>query len=181
MWIRPSFAPPVVAPVNAPEIPRLLRRAVYGTHASERWNPIEKRHHQCLAFVRDIVRRAGGELRTATADHALREPDGRVLLRGVSIKDLDLAARRGILKPGMVIHVKAHFDEEENGVRYTRANDSHHWFIYMGTDASGTPRFADNGHPGKAGNYYCTAAGMWQWVRHMKYGEPKVSAIYDPI
>lgn len=176
-----SFFGFATVPPPSLDIPQKLRRAVYGTHTSERWNPIETRHNQCLAYAREIVRRAGGPSFNISTQNALRERDGRVSLRGSSIKDLDAAARAGVLRPGMVIHVKAHFDEEENGVRYTRAHDSHHWFVYMGLDRHGTPRFADNGHPGRGGDGYATAATMWQWVRHMKYGEPKVTAIYDPL
>lgn len=181
----PTRTPRATAPAGHPDpdaIPTFLRNAVSRVNGSERWAPLTKRHHQCLAYTSDIVRTARGRLQMGTPENAVNGANGKALLRGERITSLDEAARRGLLRPGMVIHVKAHpYEEETNGAHYVRSDDSHHWFIYMGKDAHGTPRFADDSYPGKNGTHYATARQMWDRVKGMDYGEPMVAAIYDPL
>ena len=95
---------------------------------------------------------------------------------GAGLRD---AVSTGALKPGMLVHMKIH--AERNTPYHTR-DDGHHWVVYMGKDASGTPQFADNS--GRQMSLDRTAR-RYHRVRSNKYGlqgqQRRITAFYDPF
>ena len=86
--------------------------------------------------------------------------------------------------PGMLIHVKIHYDKDP---AYHVSDDAHHWFIYMGKDEQGVPRFADNTHKGNLQTANDVYNNMKGWSNSKKYGDekygyvPRVTAVHDPF
>lgn len=165
--------------INGPEIPAVLLSGLEAAKKSE-WF----RSHKCLQFAGTIAAKAGatqGNAR-ATAPHNAYPADTR--LRGTQINELPKAVESGLLKPGMLIHVKIHYDKDP---AYHVSDDAHHWFVYMGKNSNGTPMFADNTHKGNLQTADEVYSNMKGWKNSKTYGDsaygfvPRVTAVHDPF
>lgn len=165
--------------INGPGIPPEL---IHGIEAAKRtqWYTTP---NKCLQFAGTIAHEAGAPDagKTYTQPQAIWPADKR--LRGYYINQLPQAVEAGKLLPGMLIHVKVHYDYDP---AYNPVNDAHHWFVYVGKDAQGVPRFADN----VKGSNLQTAQQVYNYMNGgsaKKYGDAKygynrrVHAIFDPF
>jgi hypothetical protein len=173
----PATTPPPAADASGfrgKSIPESLRQAFRRAKRS-RWN----KNGKCLQFAGTVASKAGAT--RTTQPHSAYKPAIRSF-QGRQINELDQAVASGALKPGMLIHVKIH---SERNRAYHTADDAHHWFVYMGQDEGGVPRFADT----RGANQ--SAEGMYRrmkaWKNSRRYGDrkhgyvPTVTAFYDPF
>lgn len=178
-------AAPVVPPststggINGPEIPAALLKGLEAAKKSG-WF----RSHKCLQFAGTVAAKAGAPAGQAVSYQPQRAYPADKRLRGTQINQLPQAVEAGLLKPGMLIHVKIHFDKDP---AYHKADDAHHWFVYMGKNAKGVPMFADNTHKGRLQTANEVYSNMKGWSNSRKYGDskygyvPRVTAIHDPF
>lgn len=184
-----GVAAPGEASFEGDGIPPELHAAFDKAKASK-WGRMKNR---CLQFAGTLVDAAGG---TKTADKPVTYPHkayGPAIkdFRGRHINELGEAVDKGLLKPGMLIHVKIHYDRDTpyhwnaGREKKNRYDDAHHWITYMGKDAAGVPRFADSrGREQTAEKVYQT---MKDWPNSKRWGDrkygyiPRVTAFYDPF
>ncbi len=165
--------------INGPGIPPELLQGIEAAKRTQWYTTPNK----CLQFAGTIAHEAGAPDagKTYTQPQSIWPPDKR--LRGYYINQLSEAVESGNLLPGMLIHVKVHYDYDP---AYNPVNDAHHWFVYVGKDAEGVPRFADNVH----GSDLQTAQQVYNYMNGgsaKKYGDAKygynrrVHAVFDPF
>ncbi len=165
--------------INGPEIPEALKKGLELAKRSE-WN----RSGKCLQFSGTVAAKAGAKPGKAVYYQPQSAYPADTRLRGAQINDLPKAVEAGLLKPGMLIHVKIHYDRDP---AYHVANDAHHWFVYMGKNSSGVPMFADNTHQNRLQTADQVYANMKGWSNSREYGDkkygyvPRVTAIHDPF
>ncbi len=165
--------------ISGPEIPIELMHGLEAAKRSE-W----MRSHKCLQFAGTVAHEGGAPSENAeyTQPQSAYPPDKT--LRGYFIDKLPEAIEAGQLLPGMLIHVKIHYDKDP---AYHVSDDAHHWFIYMGKDEQGVPRFADNTHKGNLQTASDVYKNMKGWANSKKYGDekygyvPRVTAVHDPF
>lgn len=165
--------------INGPGIPPELIQGIEAAKRTQWYTTPNK----CLQFAGTVAHEAGAPDagKTYTQPQAIWPADKR--LRGYYINQLPKAVEAGTLLPGMLIHVKVHYDYDP---AYNPVNDAHHWFVYVGKDAQGVPRFTDNV---KSTNLQ-TAEQVYNYMNGgsaKKYGDSKygynrrVHAIFDPF
>ncbi|MBU1106418.1 MAG: SH3 domain-containing protein [Candidatus Riflebacteria bacterium] len=165
--------------INGPAIPAELTKGLAAAKKSE-W----ARSHKCLQFAGTIAAKAGATPGKAAASQPQTAYPADKSLRGYQINDLGKAVDAGLLKPGMLIHVKIHYDRDP---AYHVGDDAHHWFVYMGKNSAGVPMFADNTHSGNLQTAQQVYSNMKGWSNSKKYGDskygyvPRVTAIHDPF
>lgn len=175
---QPS-APGKTGGINGPAIPSELKRGLEAAKRSE-W----MRSHKCLQFAGTVAHEAGAPEGKTNYTQAQSNWPADKSLRGYSINELPKAIEAGLLLPGMLVHVKIHYDKDP---AYHVSDDAHHWFIYMGKDAQGVPRFADNTHKGNLQTADDVYRNMRGWENSKKYGDskygyiPRVTAVHDPF
>jgi hypothetical protein len=118
-------------------------------------------------------------------------------VRGCHVDDVDSLVASGRLRPGMMIHTKAHWNEVEP---YHVGDDAHHWVMYVGKQ-NNVARYADNiafGKCTKTNPWSCTSSqagyygNMAGWTNAELYGlepagvdgvnyPPRLTAIHDPL
>ncbi|HAE37377.1 MAG TPA: hypothetical protein DCG57_01925, partial [Candidatus Riflebacteria bacterium] len=164
--------------INGPAIPDALLNGLAEAKKTE-WF----RSHKCLQFAGTVAAKAGATRGKAAASQPQAAYPADTRLRGYQINDLPKAVEAGLLKPGMLIHVKIHYDKDP---AYHRADNAHHWFVYMGKSSKGEPMFADNTHKGELQTAQQVYANMKGWRNSKIYGDskygyvPRVTAIHDP-
>lgn len=174
-----SAKPRESAGINGPGIPPELIHAIEAAKRTQWYTTPNK----CLQFAGTVAHEAGAPDagKTYTQPQAIWPPDKS--LRGYYINQLPQAVEAGKLLPGMLIHVKVHYDYDP---AYNPVNDAHHWFVYVGKDAQGVPRFTDNV---KSSNLQ-TAQQVYNYMNGgsaKKYGDSKygynrrVHAVFDPF
>lgn len=165
--------------INGPGIPAELMQ---GLEAAKRSKWLTS--HKCLQFAGTIAHEAGAPDGKTTYTQPQSSWPADTALRGSSIDDLPAAVESGRLLPGMLIHVKIHYDRDP---AYHISNDAHHWFVYMGKDEQGVSRFADNTHKGNLQTANDVYRNMRGWENSKKYGDsqygyiPRVTAVHDPF
>lgn len=165
--------------INGPGIPSALLRGLDDAKQSE-WF----RSHKCLQFAGTVAAKAGATPGRAAASQPQSAYPADKTLRGYQINDLTKAVDAGLLKPGMLIHVKIHYDRDP---AYHVSNDAHHWFVYMGLNGKGVPMFADNTHKGNLQTAQEVYSNMKGWKNSKQYGDakygyvPRVTAVHDPF
>lgn len=166
--------------INGPGIPETLKTGFQ--------KALESRYSvsgKCLQFAGTVVYNAGGIPSEGTSYTQCHKayPESRIF-RGKHISELPSAVEKGYLKPGMLIHVKIHYDMDP---AYHKADDAHHWFVYMGKDGQGIDRFADNTRLGMNQTAMQVYNSMKGWRNSRKYGDakygyiPRVTAFHDPF
>lgn len=174
-----STEPAADGGINGPAIPAEL---MHGLEAAKRSQWLTS--HKCLQFAGTIAHEAGAPDGKTTYTQPQSSWPADTALRGSSIDDLPAAVESGRLLPGMLIHVKLHYDRDP---AYHVSNDAHHWFVYMGKDEQGVPRFADNTHKGNLQTANDVYRNMRGWENSKKYGDsrygyiPRVTAVHDPF
>lgn len=165
--------------INGPAIPSELLKGLAEAKKTE-WF----RSHKCLQFAGTVAAKAGATPGKAAASQPQAAYPADKRLRGYQINDLPKAVEAGLLKPGMLIHVKIHYDKDP---AYHRADNAHHWFVYMGKNSKGVPMFADNTHKGELQTAQQVYSNMKGWRNSKIYGDskygyvPRVTAIHDPF
>jgi hypothetical protein len=165
--------------INGPAIPAALMTGLDFAKKSE-WF----RSHKCLQFAGTIAAGAGAKRGNAPSYQPQAAYPADTRLRGTQINELPKAVESGVLKPGMLIHVKIHYDKDP---AYHVGDDAHHWFVYMGKNERGVPMFADNTHQGNLQTADEVYANMKGWSNSRQYGDskygyvPRVTAIHDPF
>lgn len=165
--------------INGPAIPVEL---THGLEAAKRSKWMAS--HKCLQFAGTVAHEAGAPDGSAVYYQPQAAWPADAFLRGWSIDRLPEAIEARKLLPGMLVHVKIHYDRDP---AYHRADDAHHWFVYMGKDAQGKPRFADNTHRGNLQSAKEVYNNMRGWENSRKYGDskygyiPRVTAVHDPF
>lgn len=165
--------------INGPGIPSAMLSGLEAAKQSE-WFKSGK----CLQFAGTIAAKAGATPGRADASQPQSAYPADNTLRGYQINDLSKAVDAGLLKPGMLIHVKIHYDKDP---AYHVSNDAHHWFIYMGRNSDGVPMFADNTHKGNLQTADEVYSNMKGWKNSKNYGDekygyvPRVTSIHDPF
>lgn len=165
--------------INGPGIPQQLLKGLEEAKKTEWFTS-----HKCLQFAGTIAAKAGATPGKAVSyqPQEAYPPDTR--LRGTQINKLPEAVESGLLKPGMLIHVKIHYDKDP---AYHVADDAHHWFVYLGKDANGVPKFVDNTGKGKLQTAQDVYNNMKGWKNSQDYGDsqygyvPRITAIHDPF
>ncbi len=174
-----SAKPVASGGINGPAIPAELMQ---GLEAAKRSKWLTS--HKCLQFAGTIAHEAGAPDGQDTYTQPQHAWPADTTLRGSSINTLPDAVAAGKLLPGMLVHVKIHYDKDP---AYHVSNDAHHWFIYMGKDEQGVPRFADNTHKGNLQTANDVYSNMKGWSNSKKYGDekygyiPRVTAVHDPF
>ncbi len=165
--------------INGPGIPVEL---MHGLEAAKRSQWLTS--HKCLQFAGTVAHEAGAPDGKTTYTQPQSAWPADTNLRGSSIAELPAAVESGRLLPGMLIHVKIHYDKDP---AYHRPDDAHHWFVYMGRDEQGVPRFADNTHKGNLQTANDVYRNMKGWENSKKYGDPqygyipRITAVHDPF
>jgi len=165
--------------INGPAIPAELKRGLEAAKRSK-WMT----SHKCLQFAGTVAHEAGAPEGKSNYTQAQSNWPADTALRGTSINELPAAIESGGLLPGMLVHVKIHYDKDP---AYHVSNDAHHWFVYMGKDEQGVPRFADNTHKGNLQTADDVYKNMKGWDNSRKYGDsrygyiPRVTAVHDPF
>jgi hypothetical protein len=165
--------------INGPAIPAELLKGLAEAKKTE-WF----RSHKCLQFAGTVAAKAGATPGKAAASQPQAAYPADKRLRGYQINDLPKAVEAGLLKPGMLIHVKIHYDKDP---AYHRADNAHHWFVYMGKNSKGVPMFADNTHKGELQTAQQVYSNMKGWRNSKIYGDskygyvPRVTAVHDPF
>lgn len=156
--------------INGPDVPECLLNGLEKAKSSV-WNQSNK----CLQFSGTIAKEAGAKTNGGDASQPQEtwKKTRDISLRGHKISDLKEAALTGKILPGMLIHVKAHYDKDPD---YHTADDGHHWFMYMGL-VDGEPMFVDNIKENKLRNTEAQATTF----NSSKYGERRITAVYDPF
>lgn len=171
--------PTTINGINGPYIPAELKQGVEAAKRTQWYTTPDK----CLQFAGTVAHEAGAPNTKVTYTQPQAAWPAIKTLRGYYINQLPKAVEEGKLLPGMLIHVKVHYDYDP---AYNPTNDAHHWFVYMGKDAQGVPRFSDNL---KASNFQ-TAEQVYNYMNGgsaKKYGDAKygynrrVTAVYDPF
>ena len=158
--------------INGPEVPECLMSGLEKAKDSQ-WNKVKDK---CLQFAGTIAEEAGAHVsyKGAGSQPQIAWANTKdTTYRGQRIDCLKEAALSGKLLPGMLIHVKHHYNEDPD---YARSNDGHHWFMYMGM-VDGEPMFVDNIRENKLRNTE-TQASIF---KTSKYGDRYITAIYDPF
>lgn len=165
--------------INGPGIPKCLLDGIEAAKKSKWFTTPNK----CLQYAGTIAAGAGAKPAKADAIYPHLAYPADTTLRGAQIDSLDDAAKAGTLKPGMLIHVKVHYDVDP---AYNPTNDAHHWFAYIGMNEKGTPMFADclrQGRPQtideidrnmRGGSVLKYGGGKYGYVR-------RVTAVHDPF
>lgn len=159
--------------INGPGVPECLFKGLEAAKKSQ-WNVSNK----CLQFSGTIAEKAGAKVSSNGAGSQPQIAWSKTKdtsMRGKRISSLKEAALNGKLLPGMLIHVKAHYNEDPDYVS-SRPNDGHHWFMYMGM-VNGEPMFVDNIRENKLRNTE-TQASIF---KTSKYGDRYITSIYDPF
>ncbi len=165
--------------INGPAIPDALMKGLAAAKKTE-WF----RSHKCLQFAGTVAAKAGATPGKAAASQPQAAYPADKRLRGYQINDLPKAVEAGLLKPGMLIHVKIHYDKDP---AYHKPDNAHHWFVYMGKDSKGVPMFADNTHKGELQTAQQVYSNMKGWRNSKIYGDakygyvPRVTAVHDPF
>jgi len=165
--------------INGPAIPAELLKGLAEAKKTE-WF----RSHKCLQFAGTVAAKAGATRGKAAASQPQAAYPADKRLRGYQINDLPKAVEAGLLKPGMLIHVKIHYDKDP---AYHKPDNAHHWFVYMGKDSKGVPMFADNTHKGELQTAQQVYSNMKGWRNSKIYGDskygyvPRVTAVHDPF
>jgi len=165
--------------INGPGIPPELIHGIEAAKKTQWYTTPDK----CLQFAGTVTHEAGApdSGKTYTQPQAIWPAD--TTLRGYYINELPKAVEAGQLLPGMLIHVKVHYDYDP---AYNPTNDAHHWFVYVGKDAQGVPRFTDN----LKSTDLQTADQVYNYMNGgsaKKYGDAKygynrrVHAVFDPF
>jgi len=171
--------PTTINGINGPYIPAELKQGVEAAKRTQWFTTPNK----CLQFAGTVAHEAGAPNTSVSYTQPQAAWPAITTLRGYYINQLPKAVEEGTLLPGMLIHVKVHYDYDP---AYNPTNDAHHWFVYMGKDAQGIPRFSDNL---KASNFQ-TADQVYNYMNGgsaQKYGDAKygynrrVTAVYDPF
>lgn len=158
--------------INGPEVPECLMKGLEAAKKSI-WN---KTNDKCLQFAGTLAEEAGAPVskKGAGSQPQIAWSNTKdTSLRGQRIDCLKEAALSKKLLPGMLIHVKHHYNEDPD---YKRSNDGHHWFVYMGL-VNGEPMFVDNIKENKLRNTETQA----RTFKTSKYGDRYITAIYDPF
>lgn len=158
--------------INGPNVPECLMKGLEKAKDSV-WN---KTNNKCLQFAGTIAEEAGAKVSKkgdGSQPQIAWAKTKDTSLRGHKIADLKEAALSGKLLPGMLIHVKVHYNEDPD---YARSTDGHHWFMYMGL-VDGEPMFVDNIKENKLRNTEAQA----KTFNSSKYGPRSITAIYDPF
>lgn len=174
-----SSKPDANGGINGPEIPAELIQGIEAAKRTQWYTTPNK----CLQFAGTVTHEAGAPDagKTYTQPQAIWPADKR--LRGYYINQLPSAVEAGKLLPGMLIHVKVHYDYDP---AYNPVNDAHHWIVYVGKDAQGVPRFTDN----VRSSDLQTAEQVYKYMNGgsaQKYGDAKygynrrIHAIFDPF
>ena len=184
--VPPSTTPAAVASdygktggINGPAIPDCLMKGMEAAKKTTWFTTPNK----CLQYAGTLAYKAGAHVSEANSIYPHNAYKADKTLRGYRINKLDDAALAGKLKPGMLIHVKVHYDKDP---AYHVANDAHHWFVYMGTQ-NGVPMFADTLKKGALHTADEVAATMDNVGNALKYGDSqygyvrRVEAVYDPF
>ena len=165
--------------INGPAIPAELLKGLAEAKKTE-WF----RSHKCLQFAGTVAAKAGATPGKAAASQPQAAYPADKRLRGYQINDLPKAVEAGLLKPGMLIHVKIHYDKDP---AYHKPDNAHHWFVYMGKNSKGVPMFADNTHKGELQTAQQVYSNMKGWRNSKTYGDakygyvPRVTAVHDPF
>ena len=165
--------------INGPYIPAELKKGLEAAKKSK-WMA----SHKCLQFAGTVAHEAGAPGGKTTHTQPQSSYPADTALRGRSIDSLPEAVEAGQLLPGMLVHVKIHYDRDP---AYHVSGDAHHWFIYMGKDEQGVPRFADNTRKGNLQSANDVYRNMKGWENSKKYGDakygyiPRVTAVHDPF
>ncbi len=165
--------------INGPYIPAELKKGLAAAKKSQ-WMT----SHKCLQFAGTVAREAGAPGGKTTYTQPQSSYPADTALRGRSIDSLPEAVEAGQLLPGMLVHVKIHYDRDP---AYHVSDDAHHWFVYMGKDEQGVARFADNTHKGNLQSANDVYRNMKGWENSKKYGDskygyiPRVTAVHDPF
>ena len=166
------------ADINGPEIPDCIYKGIELAKKTKWYTTKDK----CLQYAGTIAYKAGAHVSSANSiyPHIAYKPDKT--LRGKQIKDLEKAAKDGILLPGMLVHVKAAYDKDP---AYNPNTNAHHWFMYCGME-NGVPKFADtlkNGSLKTAAEMHrIMLTGNITLSQYKAYGNiRRVSAVYDPF
>ncbi len=165
--------------INGPAIPAELLKGLADAKKTE-WF----RSHKCLQFAGTIAAKAGATPGKAAASQPQAAYPADKRLRGYQINDLPKAVESGLLKPGMLIHVKIHYDRDP---AYHKPDNAHHWFVYMGKNGKGVPMFADNTRKGELQTAQQVYSNMKGWRNSKIYGDskygyvPRVTAVHDPF
>lgn len=165
--------------INGPAIPDALLKGLAAAKKSE-WF----RSHKCLQFAGTVAAKAGATPGKSSASQPQSSYPADKRLRGYQINKLPEAVEGGLLKPGMLIHVKIHYDRDP---AYHKPDDAHHWFVYMGKNSSGVPMFADNTHQGNLQTAQQVYSNMKGWKNSKLYGDakygyvPRITAVHDPF
>ena len=165
--------------INGPAIPAELLKGLAEAKKTE-WF----RSHKCLQFAGTVAAKAGATPGKAAASQPQAAYPADKRLRGYQINDLPKAVEAGLLKPGMLIHVKIHYDKDP---AYHKPDNAHHWFVYMGKNSKGVPMFADNTHKGELQTAQQVYSNMKGWRNSKIYGDskygyvPRVTAVHDPF
>ncbi|MBP5470094.1 MAG: hypothetical protein J6Z11_12715 [Candidatus Riflebacteria bacterium] len=169
---NPSTKIDTTKSINGPGVPDCLLSGLEAAKKSV-WN---KTNDKCLQFAGTIAEEAGAPVSSkgSGSQPQIAWANTRdISMRGQKISSLKEAALNGKLLPGMLIHVKAHYNEDPD---YARSNDGHHWFMYMGL-VNGEPMFVDNIRDNKLRNTETQA----QIFNTSKYGDRYITTIYDPF
>ncbi|HNY13200.1 MAG TPA: hypothetical protein PKK26_16550, partial [Candidatus Wallbacteria bacterium] len=165
--------------INGPGIPAELREGIEAAMRTQWYTTPNK----CLQYAGTVAHEAGAPDggKEYTQPQAIWPAD--TTLRGYYINELPKAVEAGQLLPGMLIHVKVHYDYDP---AYSPENDAHHWFVYVGKDEQGVPRFADclKGATLQTADqmYNCMNGGSAKKYGDAKYGyNRRVTAVYDPF
>ncbi len=159
--------------INGPEVPECLLKGLEAAKKSQ-WNV----SHKCLQFSGTIAEKAGAKVSYSGAGSQPQIAWSKTkdtTYRGQKISCLKEAALTGKLLPGMLIHVKVHYNADPDYVP-GKETDGHHWFIYMGM-VDGEPMFTDNIRENKLRD----TQTMDQIFNMSKYGERRITSIYDPF
>ena len=158
--------------INGPEVPECLMKGLEAAKDSQ-WNKVK---NKCLQFAGTIAEEAGAPVsyKGAGSQPQIAWANTKdTTYRGQRIDCLKEAALSGKLLPGMLIHVKHHYNEDPD---YARSNDGHHWFMYMGM-VDGEPMFVDNIKENKLRDTETQA----RTFKTSQYGDRYITAIYDPF
>lgn len=165
--------------INGPGIPKVLLDGLAAAKKTKWFTS-----HKCLQFAGTLAAKAGAPAGKADSSQPQEAYPANKSLRGYQINQLPKAVEAGTLKPGMLIHVKIHYDKDP---AYHVENDAHHWFVYMGKNPNGVPMFADNTHDGNLQTADEVYANMKGWQNSEDYGDekygyvPRVTAVHDPF
>lgn len=164
--------------INGPEIPDCILKGIAAAKKTK-WYTTQ---NKCLQYAGTVAYKAGAHVseKNSIYPHNAYTPDKT--LRGKTIDKLDDAAREGILKPGMLIHVKAAYDKDP---AYNPNTNAHHWFMYVGMQ-NGVPMFHDTLKSGSLKTADEMArimkTGNITQSQYKNYGNiRRVSAVYDPF